>query len=441
MNKHILLAAGAVFAVLLLVFPAACAAVGGESTTFVVSSTPSGASAVLQSTGERITTPGSFVVHGGTQYWGASTYIAVSMPNYESYYIPIDYSDYVNGGVRYFDAQLTPISQDGYLSISSSPSSASAYVDGSYVGTTPVEIPVYAGYHSVSIQKSGYTSWSGSANVYAGQTAYLSGSLSPVQTYGYLSVSSNPSYGDVYLNGVYKGETPTTLTVAEGSYSVDVRKAGYRTYSTNVYVGSGSSASVYAALSSNPGSGYINIATFPSGAAVYIDGTYVGYTQYSSSSSNPNFLAAGPFSTGTAHSMVLKLDNYQTYTTSFMTSSSEVKSFIITLSPLTPAATESTLYLVSSPSNADVYIDNMYYGTTPFYNTAIQAGAHTIRVASSGYSDWVQSASFTAGQTVELNAVLNQASPAPTPTPSPAPVLGVLAGLGAAAVLLVRRRL
>ncbi|MDO5845574.1 MAG: PEGA domain-containing protein [Methanocorpusculum sp.] len=442
MNKRILTAVCAALAVFLLFAPAAVAAIGSETTTFSVSSSPSGATAVFQSSGDRITTPGSFTIHGGTQAWGQPTFITITKSGYETYYYTVYASDFEDGTTYYIDASLTPIYQDGYLSLSSSPSAASAYVDGSYVGTTPLEIPVSEGYHSVSIQKSGYSSWSGSATVTAGQTTYLSGTLTPVQTYGYLSVSSNPSYADVYINGAYMGETPTTLTLSAGSYSVEVKKSGYTSYTTTTYVDSGSTASVYAALASNPGSGYVNIATFPSGAAVYIDGTYVGYTQYSSSQSNPNYLAAGPFSSGSAHTLVLKLDNYQTYTTSFVVSSGEVKSFIVTLSPDTPVPGTASLYLTSTPSNADVYIDNQYYGTTPFYNAGIQAGTHTIRVAASGYTDWTQTSSFTAGQTVELNAVLSQGvnPTVPVPTKTPAPAAGLLAGLGCAAVLFAGRK-
>ncbi|MDO5845573.1 MAG: PEGA domain-containing protein [Methanocorpusculum sp.] len=422
--------------------PIAQPVIASEEVTFSVYSVPSGAKAVYQATGEQLTTPGSFTIHSGTAAWGRSTFIEVSKAGYESYTYPVSSYDFIDGITYYVDAELTPYSSDGYLSLSSSPSGALAYVDGSYVGTTPTDLSVSEGYHTVSIQKSGYTSWSGSATITAGQTTYLSGTLSPIQTYGYLSVSSNPSHADIYINGVYKGQTPATLTMTEGSYSVDVRKSGYKSYLTNVYIGNGQTSSVYAELSSNPSTGYVKIATFPAGASVYIDGTYVGKTPVSPSQSNPNYMSAGPFTTGTTHSLSLTLDKYQPYSTSFKTSASEVKQFIVTLSPAAPVVTTASITVVSTPSGADLFIDNQYYGKTPFSNSGIQPGTHTVRVAASGYTDWTQTYSFAAGQMVDVNAVLSSGAPSvPTlPPASPLPIVGLLAGLGAAAVLFAGRK-
>ncbi len=438
MKKTVFLITALALAVFLLL-PAAVSAPGTETMTIAVSSSPAGATAVYSATGERITTPGSFTIHGGTQYWGADSIIYISKEGYEPYYTQIYGSEFYDGGIISVSAALTPVSTDGELSVSSTPSDASVYVDGSYAGTTPLSITVDAGYHSVTIRKSGYVSWTGSTTVAAGQTAYLSGSLSPVTTYGYLSVSSSPSYADVYVSGVYKGETPLTMTLPAGTYRVEVKESGYAGYAATAVVTAGSTASINAALTPNPGYGYVNIASFPSGAAVYIDGTYVGNTQYSSSASNPNYMHAGPFTAGTAHTLMLKMDGYSTYSTSFAVSSGETKTFVVTMSQ-NPSQTTASLYITSTPSNAEVFIDNAYYGTTPAYIGDIAAGTHTVRVAASGYQSWEESSYFGAGQGVEKSVVLSP-TPVPTPTATPVPLAGLIAALGAAAVVAAVRRM
>ncbi len=44
--------------------------------------------------------------------------------------------------------------------------------------------------------------------------------LIPIQTNGYLSVSSSPSGAIVYIDGVYKGVSPLTVILAAGSHSI-----------------------------------------------------------------------------------------------------------------------------------------------------------------------------------------------------------------------------
>ncbi len=125
------------------------------------------------------------------------------------------------------NAVLTPIPTNGYLSISSSPSGAIVYVDGIYKGTSPLPVTLPAGSHSIQMSMSGYNSWSGSTNVNVGQTTSVSASLTPSVTYDYLSVSSSPSNADVYINGVYKGDTSFTIGLNPGTYQVMVKKSGY----------------------------------------------------------------------------------------------------------------------------------------------------------------------------------------------------------------------
>ncbi|MBQ0106453.1 MAG: PEGA domain-containing protein [Methanocorpusculum sp.] len=127
------------------------------------------------------------------------------------------------------EVDLAPIQQNGYLSVSSSPSSASVYIDGSYEGTTPLNEALSPGTHSVRVTKNGYSSYSTSVRIYEGQTNSINVSLSPVTSTGYLSVSSTPKYADVYVDGSYMGQTPLTISFDTGSNTVTFKKSGYLT--------------------------------------------------------------------------------------------------------------------------------------------------------------------------------------------------------------------
>jgi hypothetical protein len=67
--------------------------------------------------------------------------------------------------------------------------------------------------------------------------------------YGSLNIFSAPSFGSVYLNGIFKGYTPVTLErITPGTYQVMVRNAGYFDWSDTVTVTSGHVSVVTAPL-------------------------------------------------------------------------------------------------------------------------------------------------------------------------------------------------
>ena len=47
-----------------------------------------------------------------------------------------------------------------------------------------------------------------------------------------------------------------------------------------------------------------------------------------------------------------------------------------------------SLQLTSVPPGAEIYLDNVYHGTTPAAITIIHAGTHTIEMRMSGYEPW-----------------------------------------------------
>ncbi|WP_319377837.1 PEGA domain-containing protein [uncultured Methanocorpusculum sp.] len=418
----------------LLCLPALAIEVGSDTAAIYVTSSPSGATATDSGTGNTITTPGTFTIY--TTGTPVDHYITVSKAGYYDYHYNAGYvftvGDYVT-----VNAILIPIPTNGYLYISSNPSGAIVYVDGVYKGVSPTTVTLSPGSHSVQMSMSGYNTWSGSTTVNAGQTTQVSATLDPSVTYGYLSVSSSPSNADVYINGVYKGDTSFTIGLNPGTYQVTVKKSGYTSYTTTATVNTGMTTSVSASLQPNANA-YVQIASYPSGAAVYIDGSYVGNTQYSTVS-NPNYLNAGPFTPGTSHTLLFTLDNYNPYSTSFILSSGETRTISATLVPVTPVITTATLQISSDPSGAEVYVDNAFRGYTPLNLNDITAGTHTIFLQNTGYDDWSQSISFTAGQTVERTVVMSS-TVVPTPTSTPVPFIGILAGLGACGVVMALRR-
>jgi hypothetical protein len=78
---------------------------------------------------------------------------------------------------------LTPIplqQTTGSISVSSSPSGASIYLDSSYQGTTPMTIKsVRADSYTITLRLTGYQDWSQTIRIVAGEIAYILPTLSP----------------------------------------------------------------------------------------------------------------------------------------------------------------------------------------------------------------------------------------------------------------------
>lgn len=170
---------------------------------------------------------------------------------------------------------------------------------------------------------------------------------------------------------------------------------------------------------------------------VYADGSYCGTTGYSSGSSM-NYMSIGPLTAGT-HAVMLKLDGYNTYTTTVTLSPNEIRTMSVTLTQSSPTPSGNAgFHIASTPSGAEVYVDNAFRGYTPVYLSDISEGRHTVLLKHTGYNDWTEYVVFTAGQTVEKDVTMSPASVPPAPTQSPFPVLA-FAGLAAAAVFAIRR--
>jgi len=64
----------------------------------------------------------------------------------------------------------------------------------------------------------------------------------------------------------------------------------------------------------------------------------------------------------------------------------------------------------SSPSTANVYLDSVYVGTTPYALTDVTVGSHVIKVSKDGYSDWSKIVKVTADDTTTVTADLSAIS-------------------------------
>ena len=124
---------------------------------------------------------------------------------------------------RRIDADLERIRRTGTLRFETDPSGAEVYVDGSFLGTTPIGTTTFdAGSHDVRIERSGYVTDSFRVTVDAGTAGVVRRDLQALT--GSLRVQSNVGGAQAYLNGRSIG------TIANGSGLLDVGSLDPRWY-------------------------------------------------------------------------------------------------------------------------------------------------------------------------------------------------------------------
>jgi hypothetical protein len=86
---------------------------------------------------------------------------------------------------------------------------------------------------------------------------------------------------------------------------------------------------------------------------------------------------------------------------------------------VTPSTTgKTTLQFTTSPSGAEVYLDNQYSGTTPCSLSDVSVGTHTLEYRLTGYSSWKSTITVPAGTSSYYASLTPLASKTATTIPS-----------------------
>jgi hypothetical protein len=330
--------------------------------------------------------------------------------------------------------------QTGTIYAQSSPAGAAIYMNGNFYGYSPVTISsLTPASYTMKASLSGYSPDTQIITVYAGQTATYYPVLQPSppapRSTGTVTVTSNPSGALVYVDGNYQGKAPLTVTLYPGSHTFRVSLAGYADYTSTVYVTANTNQNLNAIM--NPAVyGTVKVTSMP-GATVYMDSNSQGtipssgtLTLYNVASGNRLFKVSA--------------SGYNDWLNTVYIQPNAITSINAVLTPVgtnpTPVPATGAIEIVSTPTGAEIYVDNLFKGYTPSTLTGIAAGQHEVLLKYTGYVDYTQTVTVNSGQTTPL-AVSMQSAPTPTPASAPSPaviVSGIVTAAGIGAIL--RRR-
>jgi len=172
------------------------------------------------------------------------------------------------------------VPQYGKIRVTSNPSYAKIYLDGTYHGTTPITISnVKVGKHTIKVTKKDYYNYSETVQVKGNSTTYVSARLEPVSRTGSIYINSTPSNAKVYLDDAYRGRTPLTISNLEiGEYQIKISKDDYYDWYSTVRVKQNITTQVFAQLEPIPRTGSLYVTSSPRYARVFLDGIEQGTT-------------------------------------------------------------------------------------------------------------------------------------------------------------------
>jgi hypothetical protein len=209
------------------------------------------------------------------------------------------------------------------------------------------------------------------------------------QWMGDLQIIVLPTEGEVYLNEQFIGKSslakPLRLNnLLEGKHALRVLAGGYQKYEQDIRVEPRTLQNVQVSLQSLPGS--LRIESEPSEADVYINGQNMGRTPYNLAS-----IAQGNYN------VELRAENFEPFKQTVKIQSGQ-------LSELKPKMKiiPGSLLVESSPSNARVFMNESFMGTTPILLENVSPGIVSINLHLNGYSQYREDVKILPGRKTEV---------------------------------------
>jgi PKD repeat protein len=250
-------------------------------------------------------------------------------------------------------------------------------------------------------------------------TASMSHFVTVTVQSGTLAITTVPGGANVFVDNVFKGVTPLTLTdTASGYHILRIALPGYDDYITSATVEPSKTVLIKAELQSGGSenattavptiavtpvppreNGSVAITSVPNGAAVTLDGLYEGTTPVII----PDVLPGN-------HDISLTYPGYTSLNQSISVGSSQTTAVNANLVVATePAGGTGSLTVVTDPAGAQVSVDGDVKGVSPATIPGLSEGTHTLVLKLEDYYDLSTTVNVTTGQTQNYTTGLRKA--------------------------------
>ncbi len=307
------------------------------------------------------------------------------------------------------------------LTVTSTPSGASVYVDGRQIGRTPLhDYEIDTGVArkkqvEVRLELSGYKSRVAKLVLKGGEKTPWEVPLEPVMPRtapATLTVTSTPSGADIYVDNVQIGKTPlmdykVDIGVRhEKQVTVGLVLSGYKNHVEQLTLRGGQHTPLDDVPLEPfiPRTGRLTVTSTPSGASVYVDGDFIGSTPLHDYEVDTGVAREKQVEVG------LELSGYKSRVAKLALKGGKKTPWEVPLEPVMPRTAPATLTVTSTPSGADIYVDNTWIGKTPLTGYKVDIGVRhekqvTVGLVLSGYKNHVEQLTLRGGQHTPLDDV------------------------------------
>lgn len=210
--------------------------------------------------------------------------------------------------------------------------------------------------------------------------------------YGQLTITSTPEGASIYFDDVPKRRTPLTLTKTfVGPHKLRLDSSGYEDWEEYITVSSLQNKEINIELVAKTGDTSVRVSTDPKGAAVYLDGTYMGEGPITLKKVAPG-----------EHLLKVSKKGYEDWYDTLTFHPGEYYFIETFLEP----KEYGQIRITSTPEGASIIFNEEYKGKAPLTLSEIPVGEHKLKLDSSGYEDWEEYISISSLQKKEMNIEL-----------------------------------
>lgn len=258
------------------------------------------------------------------------------------------------------------------------------FLDQQAVGVTPLNLDeVEPGLYDISIRTDRFLDFDSEVTVLGKrQENNFVAELAPA--WALIEVSSDPSDATISVEGETLGQTPGSVEILQGYRNIEISKAGFKTFATNIDIKAGVDQSLPKVLLENA-DGKISLRSEPAGANVKIDSRYRGQT--------PLSLVLAP---NQGYQLELSKAGYQPFEQGIQVKPDQDLVLNETLQPVLGA-----LRLSIEPANSSLFIDGIEQEEIN-QRISLTAKPHDIRVSAPGYADYFATVTPQPGTTQQL---------------------------------------
>lgn len=274
------------------------------------------------------------------------------------------------------------------ISVATNPSGAEISINNKSIGTSPIKNYKLEsdGKINLRISREGFLTVDTSIIVESGDNANHSFNLKPLQQER-INIATNPPGAKLYINNnnLASNSPLENYAINPGKNKIRIVKPGYLIIDTTFTVEKSLSKQFSFILTKDPnfkGFGILKIDSRPSGATVILNGEVAGKTPYEN---NEQPVAD--------YQLIVRQNGYNDYNESFKIILNKRKTITKQLTLVTTSNDTQfgKLKVSTKPSEASVYLNGDFVGSTPYSSNKVPIGTHRLVIKKKGFGDYSES--------------------------------------------------